>query len=1139
MRHLSYVLAGFLCCGFSVGEDIIVRGKVKALKSGEKVLFRPEGATTSITVPNRSILNLWTACVLTAIGCGMTFNDGVVTSGGLSGDGASLDVTTPTVSFTAPNDGATVSGSNITVSADAADNVGVVGVQFKLDGSTLQAEDTEAPYTILWDTTIASNASHTLSAVVRDGTGNTATATRSVTVNNAAPPATITFDSASSHISTAAASTMTHFHTIGVNANRLFCEACMLEDTSGSGEMVVTAATFNGAAMTKVFSQDVPLTNSPNRLETWCILAPDSGTGSVIFNFTGQVSFAACAGQSVFNAKQETPYTSMSAFVEGGTTPSVISTSLATTTDGDLVMDFVGSAGAESSSTPDSGQTERVDIAHTPGPGAQIAASTKVVGVAGTQTHQWTSSDNARMGLGVVAIRDVNAVPPADSTPPTVAVTSPINNATVSATITVTASCTDNVACADVQFKLNGANLGSLDTTAPYSTSWNTTTSADGVYTLTAVGRDAIPNSTLSPSVVVTVSNSSTTPTDGPNQPLWGGTEVSRWQALQAANGTAWQRLVAEASKTATQTGPESAINGAWAAMAYRATGDVNYFNLAQSHIDTWLGSYVYDGSHQDALRERFCDIGYIYYFISPGQTSDQRTSLVNHIFAMTQASINTWNNPGAYMPFDTDQLVGSYVGLRLANQAIIDDGRATGGQISTATSFLANGDVAAMKARVEQLIANSNDTWMEGSQYNEGTDGFLMLLAAQVNDVAGLDAYANKRARAALRNLTYDNGDTLPWGTTEFLTNLVLHRRIPLLWQFTSLSGTDGTNARKLIDTLGGTSFAGGNGNRGWLMARPERTGTNYSILGPSSRGQGLFTYHGTNVTFVTQFQPFFNATGPISDHEVHNVGDWYLDRNNAFVVPSPWGYNTGGNEDVSRWSYGNTLLVDGQPSMYESRGILTKDLDGPCYGQGGNTNGNRWQHLYANTPNRWVHNWEEWTFYCPAGASGIDVVVHFTSVYKDAAPSLANLSGVWESKRTSYEQYRQHILAAATPSVDNTNDLVTWTASGGQPVRVVWHLPSAVTIANSGNQVRAVPDSPQSRQFFLYTVDVGGNATETWNGTVLTIARPGEATINCTPNLSNRATTPSSVYDSNGKLQAVENLFMVYGKADGLVCH
>src|SRR2546428_283322 len=84
------------------------------------------------------------------------------------------DTTPPMVSMTAPAAGSTVAGT-VTVSASATDNVGVAGVQFNLDGVNLGAEVTAAPYAISWNTTLAANGSHTLTAVARDTAGNTAT----------------------------------------------------------------------------------------------------------------------------------------------------------------------------------------------------------------------------------------------------------------------------------------------------------------------------------------------------------------------------------------------------------------------------------------------------------------------------------------------------------------------------------------------------------------------------------------------------------------------------------------------------------------------------------------------------------------------------------------------------------------------------------------------------------------------------------------------------------------------------------------------------------------------------------------------------------------------------------------------------
>ena len=99
------------------------------------------------------------------------------------------DATPPTVSVTAPVAGATVSNT-VSVAATAADDVGVSGVQFKLDGANLGAELSAAPYTVSWDTSTAANGSHTLTAVARDAAGNSTTsAPVAVTVSNTPPPA--------------------------------------------------------------------------------------------------------------------------------------------------------------------------------------------------------------------------------------------------------------------------------------------------------------------------------------------------------------------------------------------------------------------------------------------------------------------------------------------------------------------------------------------------------------------------------------------------------------------------------------------------------------------------------------------------------------------------------------------------------------------------------------------------------------------------------------------------------------------------------------------------------------------------------------------------------------------------------------
>ncbi|MBI2387773.1 MAG: Ig-like domain-containing protein [Elusimicrobia bacterium] len=103
-----------------------------------------------------------------------------------------LDTTPPTAAFTAPAAGATVAGT-VALSASASDNIGVAGVQFKVDGANLGAELLQPPYTLAWNSAASANGTRTLSATARDAAGNRGTASISVTVNNP-PPANLAAD---------------------------------------------------------------------------------------------------------------------------------------------------------------------------------------------------------------------------------------------------------------------------------------------------------------------------------------------------------------------------------------------------------------------------------------------------------------------------------------------------------------------------------------------------------------------------------------------------------------------------------------------------------------------------------------------------------------------------------------------------------------------------------------------------------------------------------------------------------------------------------------------------------------------------------------------------------------------------------
>jgi poly(hydroxyalkanoate) depolymerase family esterase len=100
-----------------------------------------------------------------------------------------------------------------------------------------------------------------------------------------------------------------------------------------------------------------------------------------------------------------------------------------------------------------------------------------------------------------------------DSVAPQVSLTAPANGATVSGTVTVSATASDNVGVDRVEFLLDGALLGS-DSSSPYSTSWNAAASVNGSHTLQARAVDLAGNvgSSAAINVTVTGGQSDTTP---------------------------------------------------------------------------------------------------------------------------------------------------------------------------------------------------------------------------------------------------------------------------------------------------------------------------------------------------------------------------------------------------------------------------------------------------------------------------------------------------------------------------------------------------------------------------------------------------------------------------------------------------
>jgi len=140
----------------------------------------------------------YTTPATTSTDNGSTFRAVVSNSvGSVKSSAATLTVNAvapPVVSITSPTNGSAVSGT-ITVSGTASDSVAVTLVQLVVDNGSFSNASGTNSWAFNLNTTLLSNATHTLTAKATDSSGNTATSNPvSITVNNSTEGSTATVD---------------------------------------------------------------------------------------------------------------------------------------------------------------------------------------------------------------------------------------------------------------------------------------------------------------------------------------------------------------------------------------------------------------------------------------------------------------------------------------------------------------------------------------------------------------------------------------------------------------------------------------------------------------------------------------------------------------------------------------------------------------------------------------------------------------------------------------------------------------------------------------------------------------------------------------------------------------------------------
>ncbi|MBL7738170.1 MAG: hypothetical protein JNK14_03055 [Chitinophagaceae bacterium] len=477
------------------------------------------------------------------------------------------DTESPSVAITSPT-GGTVSGT-INVNASAGDNVGVAGVQFLLDGVNMGAEDMTAPYAISWITTGIANGSHILTARARDAAGNTTTsAAVNVTVNNTNLVAAYGFNENTG---------TTANDNSGNNNTGTLTNGAAWAASGRFGSAILFDGTNDYININDANSLD--LTNGMT-LEAWVNPSNLTGFKTVICKdrSTGNFTYTMAANNNASNANNQRPSSRMRIgsgnIVVTGTSKLTLNTwiHVASTYDGGTFRLYINGVQVSSAAV-----TGNITVTANP---LRIGGTTALAGQYFAGLIDEVRIYNRALSQAEIQT-DMNTPIAPDIIPPSVSITSP-GAGTISGTVNITANASDNTTVAGVQFLLNGASIGTEDNTSPYAVSWNTTTIANGTYTLTARARDAAGNTTTSSEVIVTVNNDTESPVISITSPSAG-----------IIDGTV--EIIATASDNTGVAGVQFLLNGV----------NLGAEDVSAPYTFSWNTTTVTDGNYTLTARAR------------------------------------------------------------------------------------------------------------------------------------------------------------------------------------------------------------------------------------------------------------------------------------------------------------------------------------------------------------------------------------------------------------------------------------------------------------------------------------------------------------------------------------------------------
>lgn len=427
------------------------------------------------------------------------------------------------------------------------DNVGVAGYRVYRNGAQVAV----VPGTTYSVTGLTAATGYTFTVAAYDAAGNTslpsstASATTEPAADTVAPSVPVGLQA------TAASSTQVNLlwtastDNIGVTGYRIYRNGTLLTSVSGTSyantglaagtSYTYTVAAFDAAG--NVSAPGAPVTcSTPAGADATAPTVPGGlsartiSSSQISLSWTISTDNVGVAGYLVYRNGVAITRSTTNAFADSGLSPS---TSFSYTV---LAYDAAGNQSAHSATVVAATLAATTDTTPPSVPGgltaravsnSQVslswAAATDNVGVAGymvyrngvaltrsvtaayadsglTPATRYTYSvlgyDAAGNQSAQSASVSVTTLAATDTTAPSVTITSPTRQATLSGTVTIAATARDNVGVVGVTFAVDGVAVGPEDTSAPYSISWNAASVRTGSHSITATARDAAGNQT-------------------------------------------------------------------------------------------------------------------------------------------------------------------------------------------------------------------------------------------------------------------------------------------------------------------------------------------------------------------------------------------------------------------------------------------------------------------------------------------------------------------------------------------------------------------------------------------------------------------------------------------------------------------